>query len=294
MRKKILRCISLCLQAISSLLVKWHVLKPIVVVHIDGGICSQMMAYLRGQYYAQGGMDVFYDLKWFETSGMDNYGKFERPFELLEAFPKLELNQKSNFKTAFYRHFMRYGYTNNMLPDRNTLTRSVYLSLYPDFASNEDFNKLFSHIYAPKSYAQFGKHIDVPKNYNSCGIHVRKGDMTNWMAIRDDYFIEAVKYVQRKYPKVKFFFFSDEPNWVIDHIVPQLPSVTYETITGNKGHEDLLLCSQCNVIVASQGTMGRFAALLNPQSELIVPSENEEVGFPVLRYRKGTVIEQFN
>lgn len=294
MKKKLLKYISLCFQTIDSLLVKLHVIRPLVVVAVDGGICSQMIAYLRGQYYAQVGISVYYNLRWFKTSGKDNFGKFDRPFELLEAFPNIKLNELSRLRTSFFQHFLRYEYTNNQLPDRDGLTRSVYLSLYPDFRKDEDFAGLFKKCFVDEAGLVNEKMLNTPKDYVACGIHIRRGDMTNWMAIQDGYFVEAVKYAQGKYKQVKFYFFSDEPEWVKEHIVPELPKVDFEIISGNKGHEDLLLCAQCDVIVSSQGSMGRFASLMNPECELIVPSAKEEVGFPILRYRSGTVLEQFD
>ena len=291
MRKKALKFICLLFQSISWLAVKLHIIRPIVVICVDGGICSQMLAYIRGQYYAQHGIPVYYNTRWFETNGMDNFGKFTRPFELLDAFPKLDFPQLSRFKTAFYRHFMRYEYENNVMPDWETLTRSVYLSLYPEFRSNDDFMELFSKYFEANTWKPNCKSLNVENDIISCGVHIRKGDMTDWNALPESYFINSVKYVQKKYKNVKFFFFSDEPDWVSTHIVPQLEDVAYEIIIGNMGYEDLKLCAQCDVIVASQGTMGRFAGLMNQDSELILPSAKEDVGFPVLRYRNGTVIE---
>ena len=52
------------------------------------------------------------------------------------------------------------------------------------------------------------------------------------------------------------------------------------------GHEDLLLAAQCDVIIGSQGTMGRMAALLNSDCELILPSTGDFGAFPVEKYRE--------
>lgn len=77
MRKAILKWVSCCFQAINRMMVKCHLIKPIVVVGVDGGISSQMIAYLRGQYFAQVGIPVYYNLSWFKNCGKDVYGKFD-------------------------------------------------------------------------------------------------------------------------------------------------------------------------------------------------------------------------
>lgn len=291
MRKIFLSIISYLCQILNTWLVRCHLIKPIVVVGLDGGICSQMVAYLRGQYYAQVGVRVYYNLRWFETSGMDTYRKFERPFELLMAFPNLKLNQLSRFRTAFFQHFMRCEYDNNMMPDRETLTRSMYLSLYPSFRSAEDFRALVAQCFGVSARKAVNA-LEVPQGSISCAIHVRRGDM-EYVSFKgynesSEYFIDAVKYVKDKYRDIKFFLFSDEPEWVQEKILPFIKGANMEMVSGNLGHEDLLLAAQCPVIIGSQGTMGRMAALLNSNSELILPSTGDWGAFHVENYREVT------
>lgn len=293
MRKEILSCILRCVQSINRVAVKCHFIKPIVVIAVDGGICSQMIAYLRGQYYAKIGIPVFYDLRWFEKCGKDNYGQQDRPFELIEAFPHLQIKQLSRYRTAFYQHFMRYHYKENILPDRKCINRSVYLSLYPDFRSKEDFAYLFRTFFSLKTCKQISYDKNTLKGYKICGVHIRRGDMSSWMTIPDAYFLQAIDHVLKKYRRVSFLFFSDEPDWVKEHFVPQLPEIEYRLMKGNAGHVDLLLCAQCDVVIASQGSMGRIASMINPESELIIPSAREDVGFPIMRYREATIFEYF-
>ena len=192
-------------------MVKCHLIKPIVVVGVDGGICSQMIAYLRGQYFAQVGIPVYYNLIWFKNCGKDVYGKFDRPFELIDAFPQIEIKQLSRFYTGFYQHFMRYKYENNTLPDRHALTRSVYLSLYPSFRSIEDFKELVA-ISFSKSERKNIYALDVPADTISCAVHVRRGDMdyVSFDGYDDShqYFLDAINYVTSKCKKLNFFYFQ--------------------------------------------------------------------------------------
>ena len=59
-----------------------HLVRPRVIIAIDGGICSHMIAYLRGVYYSEKGLNVSYDLHWYKVSGKDVNGQSDRPFEL--------------------------------------------------------------------------------------------------------------------------------------------------------------------------------------------------------------------
>ena len=288
----ILRYISRCVQTVNRFAIKCHIAKPAVVVVIDGGICSQMHAYLRGQYYAQEGISVYYDLRWFEISGMDNDGKYERPFELIHAFPDLEFQQMSKVRNVFYRLFLKCDYENNLLPDRTTIRQSLYVALYPEFRDDKDYADLFHRCFNMQ-YAKSSKHLNVPEGSVPCAIHVRRGDMSYVDFCGYDnpagYFVDAVNYVTNKYGKVKFFLFSDEPDWAKAHLLPLMKDTkSIETITGNKGYEDLLLAAQCSVIIASQGTMGRMAGLLNEDAELFIPPTGDWGSYHVEKYRKVT------
>lgn len=80
--------------------------------------------------------------------------------------------------------------------------------------------------------------------------------------------------------------------WVKDEVLPLVKDLKVEVIGGNMGHEDLLLCAQNPIIIASQGTMGRMAGMLNPKSELIIPPTGDWGAFPIERYRTVTILHR--
>ena len=76
-----------------------HLIAPEIVVLMDGGICSQMHQYLLGRFFAQKGYKVSYDLSFYRTWGTDLTHRFVRNFDLLKAFPYIEITKASDFKT---------------------------------------------------------------------------------------------------------------------------------------------------------------------------------------------------
>ena len=109
-------------------------------------------------------------------------------------------------------------------------------------------------------------------------MHVRRGDLAKgdnpiYGGVTDGYFLRAIEFCNRRFTPQKYFFFSDEPDWVEQNICNQL-SVPFEIVRGNKAWEDLWLLSQCSIIVASQGSFGRVAARLNPNA-LLIMCDNE-------------------
>ena len=285
--------ISRLIQSVNAKLVQWRIVRPKVIVPVDGGICSQMVAYLRGQYYAEIGINTQYDLCWFRGKAKDTDDQYDRPFELQLLFPDLTILQPSRLAAWWYRHSMKPVVPYDMLPDRETIHRSVYLNAYSDFRDDDWFVEAFKH------YFPINKAITLPAllpttNMYSCAVHIRRGDMSyvQFEGYENslDYFVKAMQYVQTKHKKVRFFLFSDEPDWVMKELCPLILGLDVQMISGNMGHVDLLLAAQCATIIASQGTMGRMAGLLNREAELIIPPTGEWGSFHVENYRPVEIL----
>ena len=128
-----------------------------------------------------------------------------------------------------------------------------------------------------------------------CAVHVRRGDLTghneliSYKMVPVEYFFNAIKYVQKKYGRVKLHFFSDELDWVETNICPYIKA-SYELVSGHKGYEDLSLIARCPVIISSQGSFGRIGSMLNESSELICPQQRNSGFAAVERLRRVTYI----
>lgn len=235
---------------------------------MDGGICSQI-----NQYYC--GIKIHPDFQpefdldfWNSGVGKDCLGNQNRPFELLTLFPMLTFIKCKNHKATFYRRFLQSNdsqttppvYINNYRFGRYRIDRAV-------------FNTYFS-----LDTAYLPAHLNSLKNSiiqsHSCGIHFRRGDLathnySNYGVFSEDYFNKALDYIVKKDPDVHFFAFSDDPVWVKKWF-SQKDSFPLTIVEGNTGAEDLLLLAYCKYIIASQGTAGKYAALINGNSFLIL------------------------
>jgi hypothetical protein len=82
---------------------------PIVIVMVDGGLCSAITKYILGECFRKHfGMVVKYDLTWFETNGKDSDNKGSRLFTLTTLFPHLEMEAASQEEIAFYKRYFKY------------------------------------------------------------------------------------------------------------------------------------------------------------------------------------------
>lgn len=94
----------------------------------------------------------------------------------------------------------------------------------------------------------------------------------NYSPVSSQYFIEAMKLSY--FHQARFFLFSDEIDWVKAEIITNIPAnIDYCVVDCNgsdRGYMDLYLCSCCNHVIASQGSMGIMATRLGESNERII------------------------
>ena len=88
-----------------TLLIKFKICTPSIIIRMDGGICSQMHQYLLGEVFSRKGIKVEYDLSFFENDGKDINGNHARLFDLENAFPDIKLIKASQKKIKLYKLF---------------------------------------------------------------------------------------------------------------------------------------------------------------------------------------------
>lgn len=116
---------------------------------------------------------------------------------------------------------------------------------------------------------------------NSVSIHIRQGDYTNkiWKDSHGsvctmEYYHNAINYLKRKYSDLKFFLFSDDPDWVRDNFL----FLDNYCVVDNRSEEypdyyDLFLMTKSKHTIMSNSTFAWWGAWLNqnPSQIVIVP-----------------------
>ena len=252
-------------------------MKRKAVLYVDGGICSQICFYALGLFLEQNNYDVKYDLRWFRRHGKDMDDKFDRSFAIDKAFPKLKCKIASRFTVWVYRHFFKKDFDGTDIP------KHLYVGGYNDlrekcFLKYKDF---FAKNFNPIDLFIFKDLLKEIKEQKSCAIHVRRGDLSRYnpyygMPPTPEYFIKAINYVLKQRPGTKFFFFSDEMDYVKRHIIPKLDKkIKYKICDKNgsdKGYLDLYLISRADSIIASHGSFGKTARDLSDNPDLLFVS----------------------
>ncbi len=253
--------------------------EPAVILAMDGGICSQMNFYLTGEYYRERGLKVIFDISWFDSCGKDLDGRFARKLDLPLLFPYLPWEEtRSVVKLGIYRKlFASYGdYEHDISTAWTGYDAPLYLCGYhhnPEDMYSRLFRKTFR-VDTERVLDDRNKAMLEQIRHAGAGataMHVRRGDLSAYNPVYGHpasaaYFRAAAESVMTDCKDAKFFVFSDEPEWVRNELLPKLPAAADVTVADLNGPEhgymDLALMAQCRNQITSQGSHGKFAAMM--------------------------------
>ena len=155
----------------------------------------------------------------------------------------------------------------------------AYLHGYYTFDDNNLYRSIFQKYFTLDKLVQTSKSKSVDGwEGTRCALHVRRGDLAKmddcfYGKVSVDYFQKAIVYVGSEFDRIKFFIFSDGFDWVEEELAPFYSSYPHELVKGNLAYEDLVLMARCDCFIASQGSAGKFAAMINGKGLLIVGSD---------------------
>lgn len=284
-----------------------------IVLYVDGGLCSQMHFYLVGEMLRERGQRVLYDLRWFDYCGVDCDGRFARNYDLERAFPDIRLPRAGNLRCKLMRHTARV-FSDYFDPEADPLdwietTGPCYMEGY-----YRDPEEMYTRLFRER----FRLHPEILDPANaivlrriqdaevSASIHVRRGDLSAYNPAYGepatvDYFLRAMDAVEREAGgrKVSYFMFSDEPEWCRRELGALFQRGDIEVVDLNgsdRGYFDLILMGHCRHQITSQGSMGKYAAMLRPEElsdglVTLLPHKDESAEW-VPRFQRVCVIDQ--
>lgn len=281
------KLIKKCIGTIGGIMHKTGLLPKDILLVVDGGICSQMHFYLVGEMLRARGNNVIYDLQWFKDNGLDCDGKFCRNFDLLKLFPGLPFPQ---VRSILHRKLYDWSVPHcNDFFDNDAdpfawldLRGPLYLTGYfhdPEMMFSDFFPRCFridTGILTGTDQELLRKIEGADNRKDCCAVHVRRGDLANYNIAYGNpastsYFLNAMETVRQfagnQGKEVRYFIFSDEPAYVTEELLPLMKGYDVELCAGNgsdKGYCDLALISRCRHIVTSQGSLGKYGAMLRP------------------------------
>lgn len=124
----------------------------------------------------------------------------------------------------------------------------------------------------------------------TCFIHVRRGDYlaSNFKSIFDgcctlEYYKRALEYMKEKHSKIRFICFSDDLEWMKNHLPMDDDAIYVDWNTGTNSPLDMYLMSQCDNGIIANSSFSYWGAYLGKKKKTaIYPKKwwNAETGNP--------------
>jgi Glycosyl transferase family 11 len=112
---------------------------------------------------------------------------------------------------------------------------------------------------------------------NSVSIHIRRGDylrkkiILEWHGVMSaQYYKKAFELICAKINEPKFYYFTDDPEWVQKELFPTLGGEIVSGTISQTHFEDLYLMSQCKHNIIANSSFSWWGAWLNNNSDKIV------------------------
>jgi hypothetical protein len=261
----------------------------LVIVKLQGGLGNQMFQYALGKvlshrhktsllvdtsFYSQElanvdkrapELDVFSSVRLRIAdsrlvSSFYQYGRWDNRLRKIFGFPKRALVKEQNF---------RY--------DDSVLTSKPPVLLDGLFQTENYFRDCRSLILDSFSFDPFppgdanAAFLRQISDCDAVAVHVRRGDYVKFAitnsfhgACSIEYYRNAVQLLRDRIPQAHFFFFSDDPDWVKEHL--SFPDVKSTVISINKGRDswkDMRLMSCCRHNIIANSSFSWWGAWLN-------------------------------
>lgn len=269
-----------------------------VIVRIKGGLGNQLFQYAVGYSMARRlGVDLVIDNSFYPNQTLRGYKlndlkiecngvvKFELP-SVIKMAKKKSVNK---ILRTFHVTTIPCGNNTTYLLECkpgiveeyfNDYTGNVYIDGY--YQSEDYFGEYREDIRSQikPNYEMEPEYQSAEAEVKSCSsvvVHVRRGDFLKAQyesnprhyLLGEQYYRNALKYIEEKVEHPIFFWFSDDIEWVKDTFGDRENFRFVSLGTKHGDIDEMLLMSKCKHIIAANSTFSWWASWLNENEECI-------------------------
>ncbi|GAA4333777.1 alpha-1,2-fucosyltransferase [Flaviaesturariibacter amylovorans] len=263
-----------------------------IVIQLKGGLGNQMFQYAAARALAlRHGAEVLLDTAHYRADQLRN-------------FDLLQLSAQARVATAAEAARLRPDGLLQRVAARLRPLRSRRFYKEPHFHYDPGFAQLGHEVYlqgyfqSERYFAPFADRIRAElqlreplspqllelgramQAQESVSLHIRRGDYSNPVTLKVhgilpiSYYQKAMEVMSRHLDAPRYYLFTDDPAWVLEHL--DIPGA--EVVSGHhtKAHfEDLFLMSQCRHQVIANSSFSWWGAWLNsnPGKKVIAPAQ---------------------
>lgn len=257
-----------------------------ITIYIKGGIGNQLFQYAFGKFIAdKRGKEIQLDISWYNNS--------DRIFGLNDFNINANIVYKQN--NNIIKKIKYYAYKFNLIIKQRILRKhnigyskkilsskaNYFDGYFQSYKYLEPLRELLLKEITLKDFQNLNQSYPLIKSIEeteSVFVHIRRGDYVHnpkaraaHLVCTPEYYILAMQVVRSKLHLPHFFLFSDEIDWVKDHI--QGDDITYVSDPKYRASEELIIMSKAKHAIISNSSFSFWAAWLmqNPSKIVIAP-----------------------
>jgi len=287
----------------------------VVIVKLQGGLGNQMFQYAAATALLKDSEKVGLNLNFLTENNTDKENFTSRKFELgifknIRTYKAINA-QVSLFKnTGVYYKFVRLflrsrlkyieQQLNEYIPfDQFNKKNHFYLDGY--FQSEKYFAANRQQILNDFEFPPLDEANQATKNKilatdNPVSLHIRRGDYVKLQTVTDvhgllpiSYYNKAIEILQKQYPDITLFVFSDDIPWAKENL--QVDTIPVNYMQGNSAVDswkDMALMSNCKHHIIANSSFSWWGAWLSKQNGKLFAPEKwfnpQKVKFDITDY----------
>ncbi len=264
-----------------------------IIVRLSGGLGNQMFQYAAALALARAhGAQLRFDLEWFDTRQLHQGLELARVFGL--ELPRATASERWRVLGWVAPPFLRRALSRRSLrlrrlgiephfhywPGFCELPADVFLDGY--WQSEKYFAPIADEIrqafrFAEPLDARNAELFDEMAQRESVALHVRRGDFARDPHVRqvhgvdlNDYFCRAIEEIGARVASPHYHVFSDEPEWVREHLSIPASWTCIDQNRGRESYRDMQLMGLCRHNIIANSSFSWWGAWLNQSPGKIV------------------------
>lgn len=239
-----------------------------------GGLGNQMFQYAFMLGLRNAGIDVKADISIYNCGQMHNGYELDKVFGIKE-----ETISRIGLSLTMLKILRTYGKGYFVTTEE---CEAKFPLIFDGYWQNEAFfsdckdeiKKAFTFQNIDDKNMELAKEM---MSHNSVSVHIRRGDYIGLKRFdgicTDVYYNKAISIIQSKTVSPKFYFFSNEPEWVNNRFKDS--GLDYQVVNWNQGmdsYKDLFLITQCRHHIIANSSFSWWGAWLGGWQNSIVIS----------------------
>jgi hypothetical protein len=263
-----------------------------VITRITAGLGNQLFQYALGRSLSlRTGTPLYFDLSYYkytyatDTPRSFKLHHFNIDYAVLNASPYRFVAKATRFLPGrtLKPLIMLVSEKQFQFDERVLSPQAKFITLDGFWQSERYFANHADQIRSELTFARqtsplFDTYKDViDQTEIPVSLHIRRGDLVSHPDFSKtvgfiglDYYREAVALLKARFPGIRLFVFSDDPDWVKENLLLDADPVFVVNSGPDADIDDLQLMSSCKHHIIANSTFSWWGAWLNPSPDKVV------------------------